>query len=93
VDDYPKIIEGLLQRIAKLKKTIASLQEQLEQERRENARQATPFRRREKKKTCRRTSTKKSTNPSTTVPNAALLDIELIFLPSYSPNSNLIERY
>jgi transposase len=25
--------------------------------------------------------------------HAALLDIELIFLPSYSPNLNLIERY
>ena len=25
--------------------------------------------------------------------HAAILDIELIFLPSYSPNLNLIERY
>ena len=50
MDDYPKTIEGLLQRIAELEKTIATLQEQLEQERRKNARQAAPFRRRENKK-------------------------------------------
>ena len=50
MDVYPKTIEGLLQRIAELEKTIAELQEQLEQERRKNARQAAPFRRRENNK-------------------------------------------
>ena len=57
MDDYPKTIEGLLQHIAELEKTILALQdenrqlrEQLEQERRKNARQAAPFRRREHNK-------------------------------------------
>jgi len=57
VDDYPKTIEGLWQRIAELEKTILTLQdenrqlrEQLEQERRKSARQTAPFRQRENKK-------------------------------------------
>jgi len=50
MDDYPKIIEGLWQRIAELEKNIAELKEQLEQERRKNAQQAAPFRQQDNKK-------------------------------------------
>ena len=57
MDDPQVIIEPLLQQIAELKQTIATLRdenrqlrEQLEQQQRVNARQAAPFRRRESKK-------------------------------------------
>jgi hypothetical protein len=57
MDDPQVTIETLLQRIAVLEQTVAALQdenrllrEQLEQQRRTNARQAAPFRRRESKK-------------------------------------------
>jgi len=57
MDAPPTVIESLLQRIAALEQTVTSLREenrllreQLEQQRRTNARQAAPFRRRETKK-------------------------------------------